>query len=135
VSEEIRSLLQFRPSDLWRRGAGTPEDPDNGRLIWRIVGIYPSRWQWHPNWLPTDLRMTPLGYLRLLWNEIRRYAYETCDHCGRKNAPTIGDAWWTADDATWVTVMGHGGGCLCPRCFTEAARRRGVSVHWQAVAE
>lgn len=120
---------------LWRRGAGTPDDPDNGRVIWRIVGIYPSRWDWRPDWLPRDLWMTPFGYLRLASNELRRWHYETCDHCGRKNAPTIGGTWWAADDETWVAVMGHKGGCLCPRCFTEAAKRRGIHVYWKAALD
>src|SRR4051812_11025325 len=29
---------------LWRKGAGTAEDPNNGRLILRILGVHPSRW-------------------------------------------------------------------------------------------
>lgn len=120
-------------SSLWRQGAGTPDDPNNGRLIWRIVGIYPSRWQWHPGWLPRDLWMTPLGYVRLLLNELRRYRYETCDHCGRAYDGAIGGTYWLAENALWVEVMGHFGGCLCPRCFTRAARRRGVYLHWEPV--
>lgn len=122
----------WRWNGLWRRGAGTwePYDPDNGRLILRILGIHPSRWTCAREWFARDLWPTPIYYLRTLWHEVTRYDSETCQRCGRAFGKTL-DSYWLADDALWIEVVGHDGGCLCPRCFTRAARRRGVCVYWE----
>jgi hypothetical protein len=121
---------RWRWNGLWRRGAGTPDDPDNGRLVWRILGIHPSRWRCAREWFARDLWPTPIYYLRTLWHEVTRYHYETCQRCGRAHGRLL-DTYWLSDDELWLEIVGTGGGCLCPRCFTRAARRRGVCVYWK----
>ncbi len=70
------ALRGVRWNGLWRRGAGTPDDPDNGRLIFRVTGIgaylYARR---------CDNRAAM--FRTLYWWIIRRYKTELCQHCGR----------------------------------------------------
>lgn len=68
------------------------------------------------------------------WWLIRRYPCELCQGCGRRIMAHTG-SWWHADDDLWLDVHGSEAGTLCPRCFTEDAKRKGISVYWQATVD
>lgn len=114
-----------RLNGLWRQGIGTVEDPNNGRLIWQILGIHPADWRHYPG----PVARTFAGYLRLAWNELTRYETEVCQRCGRK----VRQVWWCPDDALWSEITGcrTGGGILCVRCFDELYSKLGKGfVRW-----
>jgi len=99
-----------RLNGLWRQGAGTVDDPNNGRLIWRLLG--PTSW----STVRGPAARTVAGYLRLAWNELTRYETEVCQRCGRK----VRQVWWCPSNELWEQVVGCGrGGVLCIRCFDE----------------
>lgn len=123
---------RFTIKSLWRKGSGTPESPNNGRLIWRVLGIHPSRWRRY-RYAPPDIQPTLMTYLRTLWQELSRYELETCMQCGRRVGST--GTWWLADNSLWQEVMGHLGGVLCQRCFTEACDRRGITIYWKPIVD
>lgn len=109
---------------LWKKGAGTPEDPNNGRLFWRILGIHPDSWRRYPG----PAVRTIAGYFRLAWNELTRYETEVCQRCGRK----VRQIWWCGEQELWCAVTGYGsptdkdaGGVLCIRCFDELYQKLG----------
>jgi hypothetical protein len=116
-----------RWNGLWRVGAGTRADPNNGRLIWRLLGVNRFLWvfrrkRWHP-----DVRK--LAQLRALyWVVIRRHPTEICGRCGGPVGMVF-----HVPDALWVAHCGtrqppHG--VLCMRCFDTLAERHGVGLYW-----
>lgn len=80
---------------LWRRGKGTTNDPDNGRLIFKLTGInaylYARR---------SDNKMATLR--TLYWWIIRRYETELCQHCGGPVRIV-----YHAPDEIWEAVTGN----------------------------
>lgn len=108
---------RWRWNGLWRRGAGTPSDPDDGRLILRVTGIqaylYARKFD--------SRRATARA---LYWMLVRRWDTELCRHCGRPVRIV-----YHAPDAIWEAVTGSarspGGeaapGILCPACLSEGA--------------
>lgn len=125
-------LRRARWNGLWRRGAGTRDDPDNGRLVFRLTGInaylYARR---------CDNRMAMLR--TLYWWIIRRYETELCQHCGRPvrlvyHAP---DAIWEAVTGRARHPDGHAApGILCPRCLSDLAKKRGLPfLRWTCATD
>ena len=43
-----------------------------------------------------------------------------CQRCERRNIP------WSADNDLWNEVVGSPNGILCPLCFADAARAKGI---------
>lgn len=116
------SPRRWRWNGLWRQGAGTPDDPNNGRLIFRLTGfdavLYCRRFD------------TKRAMLRgIYWRLVRRYETELCQHCGR---PVL--LVYHAPDAIWEAVTGlarhpdgHAApGILCPVCFDDLAEAKGL---------
>jgi hypothetical protein len=80
----------------------------------------------------------------LWWWLVRRYPSEICP-CGRPVSRGIGGTYWSATNDLWAQVMGWPGwreqmgdwaylgppGTRCPRCFTELARAKGISLFWE----
>lgn len=107
---------------LWRRGAGTYDDPDNGRLILRVTGVaavlYVRRF---------DNRRA--AWRGLYWLLVRRYETELCQHCGRPVAIV-----YHAPDTIWQAATGRarppGGeaasGTLCPVCLGALCEAAGL---------
>lgn len=60
------------------------------------------------------------------------YSGEHCDNCGMPVA-FFTRSYWNADDELWARVIGNDHTILCPPCFTEAARRAGIGIHWKAL--
>jgi hypothetical protein len=117
---------------LWRRGAGTPDDPDNGRLILRVTGIaavlYARKF---------DNRAAMLR--ALYWMLVRRYETELCQHCGRPVRLV-----YHAPDAIWEAVTGRARhpdgeaapGVLCPRCLDDLATAKGLPfLRWTCATD
>lgn len=109
------SRRTFRWNGLWRKGAGTSDDPNNGRLISRVTRLnFLTYWRWFDNW-PARMRGT-------YWWLLRRYETELCDHCGRP----VGVVYHAPDDL-WELATGHARfpdgqaapGCLCPKCLDD----------------
>lgn len=122
MSAEGRTGTLPRWDGLWRRGAGTIDDPDNGRLILRVTGIgkvlYARRFG------------NPAARTRALyWLLLRRYETELCQHCGRPVRLV-----YHAPDWLWEAVTGNGRypdgesapGILCPRCLGDLAEAKGL---------
>lgn len=107
---------------LWRRGAGTPDDPDNGRLILRLTGIGAVRYARRCDNRAATMRC-------LYWWIVRRWETELCQHCGRPvrivyHAP---DAIWEAVTGRARHPDGHAApGILCPPCFDDLAEAKGL---------
>jgi len=113
---------RWRWNGLWRRGAGTPDDPSNGRLIFRLTGIgavlYARKF---------DNRAAM--WRALYWMLVRRYKTELCQHCGRP----VGLV-YHAPDAIWEAITGRArhpdgqaaAGILCPRCLSRLAKAKGL---------
>lgn len=117
VRESLR--LPSRWNGLWRRGAGTwePYDPNDGRLILRLVGYYHFR-----NARCSDTRVAMLR--SLYWSLLRRYKSELCQHCGRPvrvvfHAPD--DIWEAATGFARRPDDESAAGVLCPPCVDELA--------------
>ena len=51
---------------------------------------------------------------------------ERCNDCGGRYDRTI----WTAPDWLWQLLVGHPGGLLCPGCFDDRAKARGMFLRW-----
>ena len=111
-----------RWNGLWRRGAGTHDDPDNGRLILRVTGI--------GQWLYTRKFANFAARFRArYWIYVRRYETELCQHCGRPVRLV-----YHAPDWSWEAVTGHARhpsgeaapGVLCPRCLDDLADEGGL---------
>lgn len=102
-----------RWNGLWRLGAGTPDDPNNGRLIYRVTPI------------GACLYAQRIGYTwkakaRIVyWILIRRYETELCQRCGNP----VGVVFHAPDDL-WELATGwprfpdgeSAPGVLCPPC-------------------
>lgn len=107
---------------LWRKGAGTIDDLDNGRLIFRITGIGAYLYA-----RKCDNRRAT--FQMLYWILIRRYKTELCQHCGRPVRLV-----YHAPDAIWETVTGNARhsdghvapGILCPPCLSKLAKEKGL---------
>lgn len=115
-------MTGHRRNGLWRRGAGTADDPNNGRLILRVTGIgavlYACKF---------DNRAAAIR--ALYWMLVRRYETELCQHCGRPVRLV-----YHAPDAIWEAVTGHARhpsgeaapGVLCPACLDDLADAKGL---------
>lgn len=56
---------------------------------------------------------------------------EKCERCGRRYSIA-----WSAPDEIWKLVTGHGEeGLLCPYCFDEMARGKGIILAWSVNSE
>jgi hypothetical protein len=114
--------MSARWNGLWRKGAGTEDDPNNGRLILRLTGLGCVLFAWKFDTRTASVRA-------LYWMLIRRYETELCQHCGRPVAIV-----YHAPDAIWETVTGHARhpsgeaapGILCPRCLSTLAKANGL---------
>lgn len=107
---------------LWRRGAGSIDDPDNGRLIFRLTGVnaylYARR---------CDNRAAK--WRALYWMILRRYKTELCQHCGRRVQLV-----YHAPDLIWEAATGRArhpdgeaaSGILCPACLSDLAESVGL---------
>lgn len=63
--------------------------------------------------------------------EDERYLGEKCEHCGKRYLTC-----WLAPDYVWHAVTGHDEeGLLCPNCFDEMARNKGVILAWRVEEE
>lgn len=71
---------------------------------------------------------------RWYWIFLRRYECEICHACGRPVGHCTG-SWWSADNALWQAMTGREQGVLCPPCFVEVAREKGVHVYWVAAVD
>lgn len=107
---------------LWRRGQGTPDDPDNGRLILHVTGVgaylYCRRF---------DTRIATLR--GLYWILIRRHKTEICQHCGRPVwiAFLVPDEVWEAATGRARRPDGEAApGILCPVCVGRLAEAKGL---------
>lgn len=89
------------------------------RIMWVLTGPFDTR------------RARAVAFWHYV---IRRWATEICRTCGGRVGRATG-SWWRADDALWAEVVGAPNAVLCPRCFTEAADRRGIPVRWEAVRD
>lgn len=102
---------------LWRKGAGTRDDPNNGRLILRITGINAYLYCRRSDSWKATLRS-------MYWQLVRRYPTELCQHCGRPvrvvfHAP---DEIWELATGLARSLSGQSaGGVLCPPCVDELA--------------
>lgn len=111
-----------RWNGLWRKGAGTYDDPNNGRLIFRITGIGAVLYAWKFDNLAATMRA-------LYWMLVRRYETELCQHCGCPVAIV-----YHAPDAIWGAVTGlarqpdgeAAPGILCPTCLSDLAQDAGL---------
>jgi hypothetical protein len=110
-----------RWNGLWRRGAGTPDDPDNGRLILTWTGV--GRWLYTRKFENFAAR-----WRARYWIYVRRHRTEKCRHCGRP----VGIC-YIAPDWIWEAVTGNarwkgqaGAGILCPSCLSDLARANGL---------
>lgn len=121
LQDALAHARKTRWNGLWRRGAGTLDDPDDGRLIFRITGLgaylYCRRFD------------TRAAMLRgLYWRIIRQYETELCGHCGRPvrlvyHAPD----WRRRSPAAPGTRGGQAApGILCPPCFDDLAEAKGL---------
>lgn len=54
---------------------------------------------------------------------------EVCHSCGRSNPI------WSAENDLWNEVNGSPAGIICPTCFGEAAKWKGVDVYFRATRE
>ena len=113
---------RWRWNGLWRKGAGTPDDPNNGRLILRVTGI--------GVWFYTQKFDNPAARWRArYWIYVRRYKTELCQHCGRPVRLV-----YHAPDWIWEAVTGKArhpsgesaSGILCPRCLDDLADEAGL---------
>lgn len=113
MTESLCECRRLRWNGLWRRGAGTPGDPDNGRLIARLVGF--------DAWLYCRYFETRMATLRgMYWWLVRRYETELCQHCGRPVRVVF-----HAPDDIWEAATGYARypdgesapGVLCPPCL------------------
>jgi hypothetical protein len=89
---------------------------------------------------------TPMAKLRFVWwAVICFYRYEMCHDCGGRVMPHT-RSWWETDNDLWIEVVAPkhieigkthrvGGGVLCPPCFTDRARAKGISISWHARVE
>lgn len=119
MSDPLPAAQRWRWNGLWRRGAGTwdPYDPDNGRLILRVIGISAVLYVRHSDGLVAALRS-------LYWMLVRRYKTELCQHCGRP----VRVVFHTPDEI-WKIATGldphpdgeSAGGILCIPCVDELA--------------
>jgi len=121
-----------RWNGLWRRGAGTPDDPDNGRLVFHVTGItavlYCRRFK------------SRAAMLRgLYWWIIRLWETELCQHCGRPVRIV-----YHAPDAIWEAATGKArhpsgeaaSGILCPACLSDLAKEAGLPfLRWTCVTD
>jgi hypothetical protein len=59
---------------------------------------------------------------------------ENCDNCGM---PLVffTRSFWSTDNELWVKVTGLESGILCPPCFTDLARSKGIHIRWKAVIQ
>lgn len=106
------------PMRWWRRFEGDPLPYAVMRVLWVRQAIRRVPLRARPRWL-----------LNALF-----YAYEICFTCGRRVGPATG-SWWRAPDALWREVMGEPEGIACPRCFTRAADRKGITIYWMPQEE
>ena len=100
-------------------------------VSWLIADA--ARWAW------ASKRAALRG---LWWTFVRRYAYELCT-CGRPVSRWTN--YWSAENSLWADVMGRPGwqeemgehaylgppGTRCPRCFTELAAAKDISLYWE----
>lgn len=105
----------MRWNGLWRCGAGTREDPNNGRLIFHLTGLDALFYCCY-----FDTRMAKLR--GVYWWVLRHYEMELCQHCGRPvrivyHAPD--DLWQVATGLARHPDGESAGGILCPPCFDE----------------
>lgn len=109
--------MSARWNGLWRKGAGTEDDPNNGRLINRLLGF--------DAWLYCRYFDTRMATLRgLYWWLVRRYEIELCQHCGRpvRIVFHVPDVVWTAAIGCERFPDGEAApGVLCPACVDELA--------------
>lgn len=96
----------------------------DSKLRYEVHRLRERRW-------PAPLRV---HLRRWYWIFVRRYPLEICHTCGRPVGRCTG-SWWHADDALWLQVTGDPNGVVCPVCFTEAADRLRVFVHYVATVE
>lgn len=132
LKEHRNTHRAWRWNGLWRRGAGTREDPDNGRLIFTITGIgaylYARKF---------DNRRAMLR--ALYWMLIRRHKTELCQACGCPVAIV-----YHAPDWIWQAVTGRARypdghaapGILCPECLSDKAEVVGLPyLRWTCAVE
>jgi hypothetical protein len=106
-----------RWNGLWRRGAGTPDDPNNGRLIFKLTGLDAWLYCRHFDTRPATLR-------GVYWWLVCRYKGELCQHCGRPVRIV-----YRAPDHIWEAATGlarrpdgeTAPGILCPVCLDDLA--------------
>lgn len=122
----------MRWDSLWRKGAGTTDDPNNGRPIFHLTGItaflYCRRF---------DTRVAM--FRGLYWWIIRHYETELCQHCGRPVRLV-----YHAPDAIWEAVTGRArsedgeaaSGILCPPCLSKLAKEKGLPfLRWTCMTD
>lgn len=52
-----------------------------------------------------------------------------CTRCGND----VGIVWWTSN-TLWAVVVQDAHGPLCPVCFSECAKKKGLSLRWEPFA-
>ncbi len=121
-----------RWNGLWRRGVGTFDDPDNGRLIFRLTGINAIIYSRKADNWPARFRM-------LYWLLVRRYKYEICHHCGRPVKVVF-----HVPDEIWEIITGNarsyngeaGAGILCAPCVSILAKKAALPfLRWTCTTD
>ena len=75
-------------------------------------------------------RYVALG--RVLWNVlVLRHYSESCEVCGRRYFSTV----WVASTELYRSVHGNNHGQMCPACFTNLGRSKGIKVFWAALPD
>lgn len=80
---------------------------------------------YNPKWIWITVRHRILARLRHLFRfrEMFCNPYESCQRCGALYS-VVGD--WKDD--VWIAVVGSENGLLCPSCFIELARLKGIAI-------
>lgn len=117
MNGHVTEQRKWRWNGLWRRGKGTwePYDPDNGRLIFRLLGVDAFLYCRY-----FDTRMATVR--GMYWWLVRRYETELCQRCGRPvrvvfHAPD--DLWELATGCVRVPDGESAPGVLCPACVDD----------------
>lgn len=73
--------------------------------------------------------------LRAVWYAwICLYDGEICNDCGRPVARGIG-TYWMADDKFWMDLVGKYSKILCPSCFADRGKEKGILIYWAPLCD
>lgn len=126
--------------DIWRIADGTwgAEVERNGvgvsvrhvnifRAIWHVLTVR------RPDEYATPI--DPVAATGFIARRLREHAdVHACDDCGLPASYATG-SYWLAPDDLWAEVVGTPTTVLCPGCFVERAKSKGIDVSWRATSD